>query len=176
MAVAIMALAAVYFIRAHEKARLVTDTAGSDFLPASMAPLVPGRDRFYAAYAGSICVKHGGLATITAIEPRDGHGGLEVTGFSVFERPSLHGIPGAVPGRLAKVVDYRGGETVTNACGKAPFREIAIEFYKPKAKDAWASDFTVHYLADGRERRTNIRLGIALCEKKGCDPNRDLAD
>lgn len=135
-----------------------------------MAPAVRGGDRFYVAYAGSLCIEHGGLATITAIEPRDARGGLEVSGFSVFERPSLHAIPGAAFGRLSEVPDFRGGESVANGCGKSPFKEIALEFYKPEAKDAYASDFTVHYVADGRERTTNIRLSVALCEKMGCGP------
>jgi hypothetical protein len=176
IAVAVLAFAAILVVRHLGATRLVTDTQGDGPATVSMAPAVRGGDRFYVAHAGNLCIEHGGLATITSIEPRDAHGGLEVSGFSVFQRPSLHPIPGAAAGRLDDVPDFRGGETVANACGKPPFKEIAIELYKPEAKDAWASDFSVHYLAGGRERTTNIRLGVALCEKKGCGPDRDLGD
>jgi hypothetical protein len=174
--IAVLTFAAMLSFRHVGGTRLVTDTQGSGSASSSMAPAVRVGDRFYVAYGGSVCVKHGGLATVTSIEPRDAHGGLEVSGFSVFQRPSLHPILGAAPGRLADIPDFRGGETVASACGKPPFKEIAIEFYKPEAKDAWASDFTVHYLAGGRERTTNIQLGVALCEKEGCHPHRDPSD
>jgi hypothetical protein len=167
---AVLMFAAVLIQRHVGGARLVTDTQGTGPASSSMAPAVRGGGRFYVAYGGSLCVKHGGLATITSIEPRDAHGGLEVSAFSVFQRPSSHGVLGAGAGRLGDMPDFQGGETVGSKCDKAPLEEIAIEFYKPDAKNAWASDFTVHDVADGRDRTTNIRLDVALCEKAGCGP------
>lgn len=171
IAVATLTFAATLFVRHDGGTHLVTDTQGSGPAAVSMAPAVRGGNRFYVAHAGGVCIEHGGLATITSIEPRDAHGGLEVSGFSVFQRPALHAIPGAASGRLSDVPDFRGVETVANACGKPPYREIAIEFYKPEAKDAWVSDFTVRYLAGDKKRTTNIRLSVALCEKAGCGPS-----
>ena len=153
-----------------DPARLVTDTEGMTGPSSTESPYTPGRDRFHVAYAGSLCVEHGDMVTITSIEPRDAHGGLEVSAFSVFQRPSDHAV-GAEPGdRLGDMPDYFGGQTVGSVCKKGPLEEIALELYKPGRRDAWASDFTVYYVVDGRARTTNLRLGVALCEKKGCNP------
>lgn len=168
----VLVVAAVLLLRlvTADPARLVTDTEGSDGPSSTEGPHLPGRDRFHVAYAGGLCIEHTRLATITSIEPRDAHGGLEVSAFSVFRRPSDHPV-GDEPGdRLGDMPDYFGGQTVGSVCKKGPLEELALEFYKPDRRDAWASDFTVHYVVDGHACTTNIQMGVALCEKKGCNP------
>lgn len=151
--------------------RLVTTTAGWDEPSFFHGPLLPDRDRFYVVNAGALCVESAQFATITSIEPTDAHGGLEVSGYSVFDRVSGHATGEFDEGhRLGEIADYHGSDIVAGKCGTAPFEEIALELYKPEAEDAWASDFTVHYVVNGEPASTNIRVGVAMCERKGCNP------
>lgn len=151
--------------------RLVTDTAGSEEPSGTMAPTLTGRDRFYVVYANTLCIEDAALATITSIEPADARGGLEVSGFSVFQRPADHPTGLSDEGRrLGEIADYHGSDNVGSTCGKGPMEELALELYKPESRDAWASDFTVHYVIDGEPATTNLRLGVAMCERKGCNP------
>ena len=166
----VIAVVVVMRVLARDSARLVTDSEGMTSPSSTEGPYLPGPGRYHVTYAGSLCIEHTTLATITSIEPRDGRGGLKVSAFSVFQRPSDHPV-GDEPGdRLGEMPDYYGGETVGSTCKKGPVEEIALELYKPDRRDAWASNFTVHYVVDGHARTTNIWVGVALCEKKGCNP------
>lgn len=154
-----------------QEVSLVTDTQGRESPPSTTGPTLRGADAFYTVSAGNLCVARGDIATIASVEPNDAHGGLEVTAFSVFRRSADHPVIGDEEGRLGDVSDFRGGQIVGSECGDDLIDEIALELYKPRAEDAWASDFTVRYVANGKERTTNLRLGVALCEKKGCKPS-----
>lgn len=151
--------------------RLVTDTSGWEELPSTEGPWLKGGDRFYVVYANSLCIEDAALATITSIEAADARGGLEVSGFSVFQRPSSHATGLLDEGhRLGEIADYHGSDNVGSVCGEGPLEELALELYKPESRDAWATDFTVHYVINGEPARTNLRLGVAMCERRGCNP------
>lgn len=175
LAVAVVLVASVLMGRqdAADAPRLVTDTSGWEEPAGFHHPVFPDGDQFYVVNAGAVCVESAQFATITSIEPVDAHGGLEVSGYSVFGRVSGHATGMLDEGhRLGEIADYHGTDVVAGKCGASPFEEIALELYKPEAEDAWASDFTVHYVVDGEPASTNIRVGVAMCERKGCNPFR----
>jgi hypothetical protein len=124
-----------------------------------------------------VCVSEGKEAKIRSVEPVDPHGGLEVTDFSVV--PVGAGVPGAQPGRLQVESTYRGSDMVSGRCDQdQSAADLAIEVLKPRAEDAWASEYEIKYEIGRVTGSARIRFGFGVCEKDLdlCDHSETWSD
>jgi hypothetical protein len=124
----------------------------------------PGANRYYTVLVGQVCVIEPGSAKILTVEPVDPHGGIEVTDFSVV--PSDVVAPGANPGRLRDEPTYGGSDTVSDGCTNGEgTSDLALETLKPRAEDAWASEYRINYEIDGETNSERIRFSFGVCEE-----------
>ena len=122
-----------------------------------------GPGRYYTVYVGQVCLSDAGDARIHSIEPIEPHGGISVSNYSVVAAGG--DALGNFDGRLQDEATFRGSKEVTDVCtpGQAA-SDLYIETLKPRAEDAWASEFQINYEINGHNASERIRYSFGVCE------------